>query len=72
MTAAFEQALAHRMSLVAHGMFTVKEAAEYSTLGETFLRGLIRSGELPVVRAGDRVLVPKRALDEWLAERVVL
>ncbi len=48
---------------------TPTEAAEALSLSRTTVYELIRNGTLPVVRVGRRMLLPVRALDEWLAVR---
>ena len=50
-------------------IYTVKTALdEYfqGALGETKLRELLRTGEIPHARAGARILIRKKALDAWL------
>jgi excisionase family DNA binding protein len=53
--------------------YSVEEAAEMLSLGETYFRASVLP-ELRVVRSGRRILVPRRSLEKWcdaLAERPV-
>jgi excisionase family DNA binding protein len=43
------------------------EAAQVLGLGRTTTRQLIREGKLRSVRVGRRLLVPRRAIEEYLA-----
>ena len=47
-------------------VFNLKEAAEYLGISAPTLVGLLKSGEIPSRRAGQRWLISKTALDEWL------
>lgn len=38
-------------------------------VGRTKLYSMVRQGELPVVRIGRLVRIPRAALDSWIAER---
>lgn len=38
-------------------------------VGRTKLYSMVRQGELPVVRIGRLVRIPRAALDAWIAER---
>ena len=47
--------------------YTVEEAAEVLGIGRGLAYIMVRDGELPSIRMGQRrLLVPKAALDEWL------
>jgi excisionase family DNA binding protein len=46
---------------------TVEEAAKLLGLGRNSAYALARSGELPTIRLGKRLLVPKAALERLLA-----
>lgn len=48
-------------------VFNLKEAASYLGISVPTLAVLLRSGEIPYRRAGQRWLIPKSALDDWLA-----
>jgi len=47
---------------------TVEEAAKLLGVSRGSAYGAVRSGELPVVRLGRRLLVPRQALERMLAE----
>lgn len=46
---------------------TVEEAARYLGIGRSAAYAAARSGELPTVRIGRRLLVPRHALERMLA-----
>lgn len=48
-------------------LLTVAQAARLLGIGTTLAYALIGRGELPHVRLGRAVRVPRRALDEWIA-----
>lgn len=53
-------------------MFTVKTVLiEYfqNTIGETKLRAMIKKGEIPHFRVGNKVIFRESALDAWAAEQ---
>lgn len=43
-----------------------KEAAVYLGMAENTFVKLLKSGEVKFIRVGRRVLIPIKALDEWL------
>ena len=53
----------------ADGVLSVREAAAFAGLSVRTARALVASGRWVVVRVGRRVLVPRRALAEWLGRR---
>jgi excisionase family DNA binding protein len=46
--------------------FTVEEAARYIGLSRAGAYGAVRTGVLPHIRIGKRILIPKAALIRWL------
>jgi excisionase family DNA binding protein len=44
--------------------------AEATTLSEREIARLVRSGEIPHVRQGRRVLFPTKEIERWLSSRV--
>ncbi len=50
-------------------LLTVEEAARQLGIGRTFAWQLVRKGELPVIRLGRCVRVPRRALEAWIARQ---
>ena len=46
--------------------FNLKQAAAYLGISVPTLAALLRSGEIPCRRAGQRWLISKSALDDWL------
>ena len=47
-------------------VFSLREAAAYLGISTPTLTALLRSGEIPCRRAGQRWLISKTALDTWL------
>ena len=47
---------------------TVEEAGRKVGLGRGAAYSAVRRGEIPSVRLGNRIVVPKEALERWLAE----
>lgn len=43
-----------------------KKAAEYLHINQGTLRQMVRSGEIPYARAGNKILYHKDALNRWL------
>ena len=46
----------------------VEEAAKMLALGRSKVYEMTKTGELPVVRIGTAVRIPKRALFEWIEQ----
>lgn len=44
--------------------------AEYSSLSESTLRAMVRSGELPAVRVKRKILVRRTDFDFWARRRI--
>lgn len=51
-------------------LLTVRDVEAELQLGRTRAYELIRSGELPVVRLGGVVRVPRDALERWIESRI--
>jgi excisionase family DNA binding protein len=47
-------------------LLRVEEAARLLRIGRSKLYQLLARGELPVVRIGRSVRIPRRALEEWI------
>jgi len=47
--------------------YTMREAQRVIGVGESTLRALVRTGALPSIRIGRRVLLPRRAVDDFTA-----
>lgn len=56
--------------LVVDGLLGIDEAATWLGVGKTMLRGLIDDGSLRFVRVGGRVLLPRRVLVRFAADRL--
>lgn len=52
------------------GAFSVKGAAAFTGLDESMVRKLLVRGEVPRFNAGVNVMIPKRALVRWMADRL--
>lgn len=48
--------------------FTIPEAAKILGIGRTAAYDAARTGQIPVIKIGKRLLVPKTALDRMLSE----
>jgi excisionase family DNA binding protein len=57
--------------LVEDGAVDVTEASRFTSLGRTFLYGLMDSGRLKFIKLGKRRLIPRAELRRLLAESVV-
>lgn len=64
--------IADRRALVADGCLSVPEAAKFCSLSERMLYDLLASKTLLGVRMGKRWGVPRRALVEFMAERIAV
>ena len=49
---------------------TIQEAAERLGIGRSAAYEAARAGELPTIRIGRRLVVPKAALEQMLGERI--
>ena len=52
---------------VATEVYTVEEVAKILRIGRNAAYAAVKSGEIPSRKLGSRILVPKFALDRWLA-----
>lgn len=50
-------------------VLTIAEAAEVIGVGRTKMFEMLAAGDLPVVRLGRIVRIPKRELEDWLRDR---
>ncbi len=51
------------------GLLTLSEAAEMIGLGETKTKELLRRGELPRVKIGKSMRIPRSSLQRWIDAR---
>lgn len=51
-------------------LFTVNEAAEVLRISRAYVYELASRGEIPAVRVGRRVLIPREALHQWVRDQV--
>lgn len=49
-------------------VLTIAQAAEALQCSTRHVRRLIKAGRLPSVALGDRLVIPRRALEAWLEE----
>jgi excisionase family DNA binding protein len=47
---------------------TIPEACHALGIGETMLRQMMRTGQLPILKIGRRVLIPRQAVEQLVAE----
>ena len=57
------------MSLENRQLLRAEEAADMLGIGRTKIYEMIARGEIPALRIGRLVRVPRHALDEWIADR---
>lgn len=50
-------------------LLRVREVASLLRLGESTVKAMVQRGELPVVRCGRAVRVPRQELEEWVVQR---
>ena len=62
----------YRRDLVAEGTLSIKAAMAFTGMGRRTIEDAVRRGALPVVRMGRRVAIPRKALVQFLAERIDL
>jgi excisionase family DNA binding protein len=48
------------------GALSIVETAEYTGLSESFVRRKVSDGTIPAFKIGDRWLISRFRLDEWL------
>jgi len=51
---------------------TIKEAAEMLGLSKSRLYEMVQSSEIPYMKIGGKILLPKKELELWLQSHVVL
>ena len=49
---------------------TVEEVRQHLSLGRSMTYKMVKSGEIPSVRFGDSIRVPKHLLDKYIAEKI--
>lgn len=49
---------------------TVEEVRQRLSLGRSMTYKMVKSGEIPAVRFGDSIRVPKHLLDKYIAEKI--
>lgn len=52
-------------------MMTVDETARFLGIGRDLAYRLARTHEIPSIRLGRRLVVPRRALEEWIEQRAM-
>ena len=50
---------------------TIPEACHALGIGETMLRQMMRTGQLPILKIGRRVLIPRQAVEKLVAEACI-
>jgi excisionase family DNA binding protein len=56
--------------LLEDGAMPIKDAVAWSGIGRSRLYVAMANGDLPFVRVGERRLIPKRGLKDFLASRL--
>lgn len=60
------------LSLVSDGLLTIPEATRIARVGKTTLYGAMAAGDLPYVKIGAGRRIPRRALELWMARRLMV
>lgn len=50
-------------------LLRMRDVASILQLGESTVKAMVQRGELPVVRCGRAVRVPRRELEAWVSQR---
>jgi len=58
--------------MVSEGTVSAKDAASFTGFGKRTIYDAMRDGVLPYVSRGKRRVIPKKALLQFLADRLVL
>jgi len=64
-------ATCEREAAVADGAFVIREATEFSGISRTSLYSAMDAGHLAYVKVNRRRLIPRAALKQFLADRLV-
>jgi excisionase family DNA binding protein len=68
---------AHNVKLADRGMgpdgggWNIRQAAKWSAIGEATLREMAKAAEIPVVRVGRRIIIPRQGFMDWYNRRAV-
>lgn len=62
----------NRNEMVSDGLVTVSEAYRFLGLGKSKLYEMMQSRDLPYVQVGGVRRIPRRALVDWAANRLVI
>jgi len=54
-----------------HQLYDIGQVAEYLHIKEDEVRRLVKRGELPCLRKGDRVMFQRREIDAWASQRIL-
>ncbi len=57
------------MNIIEKATLTVPETAQYLGVGLTTTYALVKAKEIPALRIGRQIRVPKVALDDWLLKQ---
>jgi len=60
-----------KLELLEEGCLTIEEAVQFSGLSRSFLYEQMKAGRLPFIKVGAARRVPRRALQQFLAEHLV-
>jgi len=60
-----------KLELLEEGCLTIEEAVQFSGLSRSFLYEQMKAGRLPFIKVGACRRVPRRALQQLLAEHLV-
>lgn len=52
--------------------YTVKEASEMLGISKSRLYEMVQFGEIPYMKIGGKILLPKKEFESWLQSQIVL
>ena len=54
-----------------HQLYDIRQAAGYLHVTEEDVRRMVKRGELPCLRKGDRMMFQRREIDAWASQRIL-
>lgn len=52
--------------------YTIKEASEMLGISKSRLYEMVQFGEIPYMKIGGKILLPKKEFESWLQSKIVL
>lgn len=67
-----DETIARKLDLAENGAISVKEAARLLGVSRSLLYAMMETGKLAYARIGRRRVIPRKAIQEVLAENIVV